>query len=112
MKKIEYTLMEFTEFEQGLLEATAPLANVTFTQNVCTIRWEFVAEYTSTIQVRIDEDGELFLTITNPDGNVVLNNERETFSNIVSLLRELDTSLLSVIVEQVDEDNKGQGLLS
>lgn len=112
MKKTEYKLMGFTEFEQGLLEATASLANVTFTQNVCTIRWDFVAEYTSTIQIRIDEDGELFLTIINPDGSVVLDNEGETFSNIVSLLRELDTSLLTVIVEQMEEDNQEQGLLS
>ena len=104
--------MGFTEFEQGLLEATASLANVTFTKNVCAVRWDFVAEYTATIQIRIAEDGELFLTITNPDGNVALDNERETFSNIVSLLRELDTSLLTVIVEQMEEDNKGQGLLS
>lgn len=112
MKKKGYTLMGFTEFEQGLLEATASLANVTFTKDICTVRWDFVAEYTSTIQIRIAEDGELFLTITNPDGNVVLNNERETFSNIVSLLRELDTSLLTVIVEQMEEDNQEQGLLS
>lgn len=104
--------MSFTEFEQGLLEASASLANVTFKNNVCTVQWDFVAEYTSTIQIRIAEDGELFLTITNPDGNVELNNERETFSNIVSLLRELDTSLLTVIVEQMEEDNQEQGLLS
>ena len=104
--------MGFTDFEKGLLEATASLANVTFAKDICTVRWDFVAEYTSTIQIRLAEDGELFLTITNPDGNVVLNNERETFSNIVSLLRELDTSLLTVIVEQIDEDNKEQGLLS
>ena len=104
--------MGFTEFEQGLLEATASLANVTFTKDICTVRWEFVAEYTSTIQIRINEDGEFFLTITSPDGNVTLDDEKDLFSNIVSLLRELDTSLLSVIVEQVDEDNKGQGLLS
>lgn len=104
--------MGFIEFEQGLLEASASLANVTFTKDICTVRWGFVAEYTSTIQIRINEEGELFLTITNPDGHVALNNERETFSNIVSLLRELDTSLLTVIVEQMEEDNQEQGLLS
>lgn len=38
--------------------------------------------------------------------------EQDLFSNIVSLLRELDTSLLSVIVEQMDEDKQEQGLLS
>lgn len=104
--------MGFTEFEQGLLEASASLAKVTFNENVCTVQWDFVAEYTSTIQIRIDEDGEFFLTITSPDGSVTLDDENELFSNIVSLLRELDTSLLSVIVEQIDDDNKEQGLLS
>ena len=104
--------MGFTEFEQGLLEASASLAKVTFKNNVCTVQWEFVAEYTSTIQIRIDEDGEFFLTITNPDGNVALDDEKDLFSNIISLLRELDTSLLFIIVEQMDEDNKEQGLLS
>lgn len=104
--------MEFTEFEQCLLEAAASLANVTFKNNVCTVRWDFVAEPTSTIQIRFDESGELLLTIINPDGSVVLDNEEETFSNIVSLLRELDTSLLTVIVEQMEEDNQEQGLLS
>lgn len=103
--------MGFTEFEQGLLEASASLAKVTFKENVCTVRWDFVAEYTSTLQIRIDEDGEFFLTITNPDGNVALDDESDSFANIISLLRELDTSLLSVIVEQMDEDNKEQGLL-
>ena len=105
-------LVGFTEFEQGLLEASASLAKVTFKKNVCTVQWDFVAEYTSTIQIRIDEDGEFFLTIISPDGTVELDDADDTFSNIVSLLRELDTSLLSVIVEQMDEDNKEQGLLS
>lgn len=95
-----------------MLEASASLAKVTFNKNICTVQWDFVAEYTSTLQIRIDEDGEFFLTITNPDGNVALDDEKDLFSNIVSLLRELDTSLLSVIVEQMDEDNKEQGLLS
>lgn len=104
--------MGFTEFEQVLLEASVSLAKVTFKNNVCTVQWDFVAEYTSTIQIRIDEDGEFFLTITNPDGNVALDDEKDLFSNIISLLRELDTSLLSIIVEQMDEDNKEQGLLS
>ena len=104
--------MGFTEFEQGLLEASASLAKVTFEKNICTIQWDFVAEYTSTLQIRIDEDGEFFLTITNPDGNVALDDESDSFANIISLLRELDTSLLLVIVEQMDEDNKEQGLLS
>ena len=104
--------MGFTDFEKGLLDASASLANVEFKDNVCTVQWDFVAEYTSTIQIRIGEDGEFFLTITSPDGKVTLDDEKDLFSNIVSLLRELDTSLLSVIVEQVDEDNKGQGLLS
>lgn len=103
--------MGFTEFEQGLLEASASLAKVTFNKNICTVQWDFVAEYTSTIQVRID-DGEFFLTITNPDGNVALDDESDSFANIISLLRELDTSLLSVIVEQMDDGNKEQGLLS
>lgn len=105
-------LVGFTEFEQGLLEASASLAKVTFNENICTVQWDFVAEYTSTLQIRIDEDGEFFLTITSPDGNVTLDDEKDLFSNIVSLLRELDTSLLSIIVEQMDEDNKEQGLLS
>lgn len=105
-------LVGFTEFEQGLLEASASLAKVTFNKNICTVQWDFVAEYTSTLQIRIDEDGEFFLTITNPDGTVELDDADDTFSNIVSLLRELDTSLLSIIVEQLDEDNQGQGLLS
>lgn len=105
--------MGFTEFEQGLLEASASLAKVTFEKNICKVQWDFVAEYTSTIQIRIDEDGEFFLTITNPDGNVALDDESDSFANIISLLRELDTSLLSVIVEQMDEDDKQeQGLLS
>lgn len=104
--------MGFTEFEQGLLEASASLAKVTFKKNVCTVQWDFVAEYTSTIQIRIGEDDEFFLTITNPDGNVALDDESDSFANIISLLRELDTSLLSVIAEQMDEDNKEQGLLS
>lgn len=104
--------MGFTEFEQGLLEASASLAKVTFKNNVCTVQWDFVAEYTSTLQIRIDEDGEFFLTITNPDGTVELDDADDTFSNIVSLLRELDTSLLSIITEQMDEDSQGQGLLS
>lgn len=104
--------MGFTEFEQGLLEASASLAKVTFKNNICTVQWDFVAEYTSTIQIRINEAGEFFLTITNPDGNVALDNESDSFANITSLLRELGTSLLSVIVEQMDEDNKEQGLLS
>ena len=105
--------MGFTEFEQGLLEASASLAKVTFNENICIVQWDFVAEYTSTIQIRIDEDGEFFLTITNPDGNVALDDESDSFANIISLLRELDTSLLSVIVEQMDEDDKQeQGLLS
>lgn len=104
--------MGFTEFEQGLLEASASLAKVTFKNNVCTVQWDFVAEYTSTIQIRIDEDGEFFLTITNPDGTVELDDADDTFSNIVSLLRELDTSLLSIITEQIDEARQGQGLLS
>lgn len=105
-------LVGFTEFEQGLLEASASLAKVTFKNNVCTIQWDFVAEYTSTIQIRIDEDGEFFLTITNPDGTVELDDADDTFSNTVSLLRELDTSLLSIITEQIDEARQGQGLLS
>lgn len=105
-------LVGFTEFEQGLLEASASLAKVTFNKNICTVQWDFVAEYTSTLQIRIDEDGEFFLTITSPDGNVTLDDEKDLFSNIISLLRELDTSLLSIIVEQMDEDNKEQGLLS
>ena len=104
--------MGFTEFEQGLLEASASLAKVTFKKNICTVQWDFVAEYTSTIQIRIGEDGEFFLTITNPDGTVELDDADDTFSNIVSLLRELDTSLLSIITEQMDEDSQGQGLLS
>lgn len=105
--------MGFTDFEKGLLDASASLANVEFKDNVCTVQWDFVAEYTSTIQIRIDEDGEFFLTITNPDGNVALDDESDSFANIISLLRELDTSLLSVIVEQMDEDDKQeQGLLS
>lgn len=97
--------MGFTEFEQGLLEASASLAKVTFEKNICTVQWDSVAEYTSTIQIRVDEDGEFFLTIINPDGSVTLDDEKDLFSNIVSLLRELDTSLLSIIVEQLDEDN-------
>lgn len=105
-------LVGFTEFEQGLLEASASLAKVTFNENICIVQWDFVAEYTSTLQIRIDEDGEFFLTITNPDGNVALDDESDSFANIISLLRELDTSLLSIIVEQMDEDNKEQGLLS
>lgn len=100
--------MGFTEFEQGLLEASASLAKVTFKNNVCTVQWDFVAEYTSTIQIRIGKDGEFFLTITNPDGDVALDDESDSFANIISLLRELDTSLLSIIVEQMDEDNKEQ----
>lgn len=105
--------MGFTEFEQRLLEASVSLAKVTFEKNICTIQWDFVAEYTSTLQIRIDEDGEFFLTITNPDGNVALDDESDSFANIISLLRELDTSLLLVIVEQMGEDdNKEQGLLS
>lgn len=104
--------MGFTEFEQGLLEASASLAKVTFKNSVCTVQWDFVAEYTSTIQIRIGKDGEFFLTITNPDGDVALDDESDSFANIISLLRELDTSLLSIIVEQMDEDNKEQGLLS
>ena len=104
--------MGFTEFEQGLLEASASLAKVTFSENICIVQWDFVAEYTSTLQIRIDEDGEFFLTITNPDGNVALDDESDSIANIISLLRELDTSLLSIIVEQMDEDNKEQGLLS
>lgn len=104
--------MGFTEFEQGLLAASASLARVTFKKNICTVQWDFVAEYTSTIQIRIDKDGEFFLTIISPDGSVTLDDENDLFSNIVSLLRELDTSLLSAIVEQMDEDNKEQGLLS
>lgn len=105
-------LVGFTEFEQGLLEASASLAKVTFEKNICTVQWNFVAEYTSTLQIRTNEDGEFFLTITNPDGTVPLDDEKDLFSNIVSLLRELDTSLLSIITEQMDEDSKGQGLLS
>lgn len=104
--------MGFTEFEQGLLEVSASLAKVTFEKNICTVQWDFVAEYTSTIQIRIDEDGEFFLTITTPDGTVELDDADDTFSNIVSLLRELDTSLLSIITEQIDEARQGQGLLS
>ena len=104
--------MGFTEFEQGLLEASASLAKVTFEKNICTVQWDFVAEYTSTLQISIDEDGEFYLTITSPEGKVLLDNENDSFSNIVSLLRELDTSLLLPIAEQVDEDNKEQGLLS
>lgn len=49
--------MRFTEFEQGLLEASASLAKVTFEKSVCTVQWDFVAEYISTLQIRIDEDG-------------------------------------------------------
>lgn len=104
--------MGFTDFEMGLLDASASLANVEFKDNTCIVQWDFVAEYTSTIHIRIDEDGEFFLTIINPDGNVALDDENELFSNIVSLLRELDTSLLTVIVEQMEEDNQEQGLLS
>lgn len=96
-------LVGFTEFEQGLLEASASLAKVTFNENICTVQWDFVAEYTSTIQIRVDEDREFFLTIINPDGTVELDDADDTFSNIVSLLRELDTSLLSIITEQIDE---------
>lgn len=105
--------MGFTDFEKGLLEASASLAKVTFKKNVCTVQWDFLAEYTSTLQIRINEDGEFFLTIISPDGTVTLDDEKDLFSNIISLLRELDTSLLSVIVEQLDEDdNKEHGLLS
>ena len=104
--------MGFTDFEKGLLEASASLAKVDFKDNTCTVQWGFAAEYTSTLQIRINEDGEFFLTITNPDGNVTLDDGSDSFANIISLLRELDTSLLSVIVEQMDEDNKEQGLLS
>lgn len=105
-------LVGFTEFEKGLLEASASLAKVTFNKNICIVQWDFVAEYTSTLQIRLNEDGEFFLTIINPDGSVTLDDEKDLFSNIVSLLRELDTSLLSVIVEQMDEDKQEQGLLS
>jgi hypothetical protein len=105
-------LVGFTEFEQELLEASASLAKVTFNKNICTVQWDFVAEYPPTLQIRIDEDGEFFLTITSPDGNVTLDDEKDLFSNIISLLRELDTSLLSIIVEQMDEDKQEQGLLS
>lgn len=105
-------LVGFTEFEQGLLEASASLAKVTFEKNICTVQWDFVAEYTSTIRIRIDEEGEFFLTITSPEGTVLLDNENDSFSNIVALLRELDTSLLLPIAEQVDEDKCEQGLLS
>lgn len=42
-----------------MLEASASLTKVTFKNNVCTVQWDFVAEYTSTIQIRIDEDGEI-----------------------------------------------------
>ena len=104
--------MEFTEFEQGLLEASASLAKVTFNENICTVQWDFVAEYTSTLQIRVNEDGEFYLTITSPEENVLLDNENDSFSNIVALLRELDTSLLLPIAEQVDEDRCEQGLLS
>lgn len=104
--------MGFTDFEQGLLETSASLAKVTFNKNICTVQWDFVAEYTSTIQIRIDEDRELFLTITNPDGTVALDDADDTFSNIVALLRELDTSLLSIITAQMDKAEQGQGLLS
>lgn len=63
-------------------------------------------------RLELVKDGEFFLTITNPDGDVALDDESDSFANIISLLRELDTSLLSIIVEQMDEDNKEQGLLS
>lgn len=104
--------MGFTEFEQGLLEVSASLAKVTFNKNICTVQWDFVAEYTSTLQIRVNEDGEFYLTITSPEENVLLDNENDSFSNIVALLRELDTSLLLPIAEQVDEDRCEQGLLS
>lgn len=104
--------MGFTEFEQGLLDASASLAKVTFNKNICTVQWDFVAEYTSTLQIRVNEDGEFYLTITSPEENVLLDNENDSFSNIVALLRELDTSLLLPIAEQVDEDRCEQGLLS
>lgn len=104
--------MGFTEFEQGLLEASASLAKVTFEKSVCTVQWDFVAEYTPTLQIRIDEDGGFYLTITSPEGTVILDNENDSFSNIIALLRELDTSLLLPIAEQVDEDKCEQGLLS
>lgn len=35
--------MGFTEFEQGVLEASASLAKVTFNENICTVQWDFVA---------------------------------------------------------------------
>ena len=104
--------MEFTDFEKGILESAASLAKVTFEKDVCTVWWDFVAEYTSIIRIRLDEDGEFFITIINPNGSVELDDESGSFSRIVSLLRELDTSLLSIIAEQLDEDSQGQGLLS
>ena len=33
--------MGFTEFEQGLLEASASLAKVTFKKNICTIHFHY-----------------------------------------------------------------------
>lgn len=56
--------------------------------------------------------GGFYLTITSPEGTVLLDNENDSFSNIIALLRELDTSLLLPIAEQVDEDKCEQGLLS
>lgn len=104
--------MGFTDFEKGLLDASASLANVEFKDNTCIVQWDFVAEYTSTLHISIDEDGEFYLTITSPEGTVLLDNENDSFSNIVALLRELDTSLLLPIAEQVDEDKCEQSLLS
>lgn len=49
--------MGFTDFEKGILESAASLAKVTFEEDVCTVWWDFVAEYTSIIRIRLDEDG-------------------------------------------------------
>lgn len=105
--------MGFTEFEQGLLEASASLANVTFTKNVCTVRWDFVADYTSSISIKINDENDFKVAITEPDGKLVGSVEHVTLASIIELLRELDTSILNILVEDDEEnDEKEQEFLS
>lgn len=106
-------MSKFSEFEMTLLEASAPLASVIFGEDVCDVRWEFVADYTSSISIKINDENDFKVAITEPDGKLVGSVEHVTLASIIKLLRELDTSILNILVEDDEEnDEKEQEFLS
>lgn len=96
-------MSKFTEFEMTLLEASVPLATVVFDEDTCVIKWKFVAEYTSTISINAKGNGYFSVDITQPSNKKTVSINEESLASIVTLLRQLDTSILQVLVEDSEE---------